>query len=326
MSADDGTTERSETVDELNDGRYVYCVVRVGDDGEASPVASESESDLDANIDLDLDVAGVDGGAPHLVRTGDVAAVVQPCSGAYESTDVDELGRWLLQHQAVVDAVGERFGTPLPFRFDTVVSGGDDAVRSWLDAERASFESALATLDGRWEYRIEVTFDRESLADSVADDPSLEELAARCESAGEGTAYLLRRKYDQRESELVADRVASHRAELTGKLADLCEAVRAVEQRAGMDALTGDEQSEQGSDSSGAGDVDDEEANVEEADEETATESVSLSVLAARERESEVGELLESVADETDASVRFTGPWPPYTYAPELLGDDAPDG
>jgi hypothetical protein len=300
MSADDGTATGTAT--DLDDGRYVYCVVAVDDD--ATDGASE--------FDLDLDVAGVDGGTPHVVQAGGVGAVVQPCTSAFESTDVDQVGRWLLQHQAVVDAVGERFGTPLPFRFDTVVDGGDAAVRRWLEAERESFESALSTLDGCWEYRIEVTFDRASLADAVADDPSLEELATRCESAGEGTAYLLQRKYDQREAELVAGRLASHRADLTARLTDLCETVRVVERQAGLASLSGEEQSDAGGESTADEDTTDE----------AETESVSLSVLAARTQESAVGEVLETLADETGASVRFTGPWPPYTYAPELLDGD----
>lgn len=307
-------TPGSTAAAELEDGRYVYCVVPVPDD-----TTSDSSTSTDG---LELDVDGVDGGTPFVVATGGVGAVVQPCTSPFESDDVRQLGRWLFQHQAVVDAAGRRFGTPLPFRFDTVVEGGDAAVRDWLDDDGESFRSALASLDGQWEYRIEVTFDYESLEASVADDPSLAELDARREEAAEGTAYLLEKKYEKRKSSLVADEVSRHRERLSERLAELCEAVRPVERAAGVGSLTegldegggdGTDQAGGEADSSPDGDADD-------------AANVSLSVLAKESNETAVGDVLEELADETGASVKFTGPWPPYTYAPELLDDGNGEG
>lgn len=311
MSAEEEPTPGSTAAAELEDGRYVYCVVPVPDDDPTN------DSSATATDGLDLDVDGVDGGTPFVVATGGVGAVVQPCTSPFESDDVRQLGRWLLQHQAVVDAAGERFGTPLPFRFDTVVEGGDTAVRDWLDGDGESFRSALASLDGRWEYRIEVTFDYESLEASVADDPSLTELDARREEAAEGTAYLLEKKYETRKSSLVADEVSRQRERLSERLAELCEAVRPVERTAGVGSLTeGLDEGGRGDDRAG-GDADS--SPDDDADD---AANVSLSVLAKESNETAVGDVLEELADETGASVKFTGPWPPYTYAPELLDGD----
>lgn len=276
----------------VDDGRYVYCVVR------------RSEADETDEADEEwLSADGVDGGSPYLVESDGVAAVVQPCSSPFESEDVRQLRRWLLQHQTVVDDAGETFGTPIPFRFDTVVDGGDDAVTSWLAEEGETFQAVLDALAGCWEYRIEAGFDAERLAEDVDDDPELRELAAQREEASAGKAHLLDKKYERRRDGLVADRVDAHRAELTEELEARTEAMQAVD------------------DSDGA-------TFADAAGEETAdadVESISLSVLAAREAETEIGDLLESVADETGASVKFTGPWPPYSYAPAYL-DAAREG
>lgn len=286
-TADESAGERHDAAadQDLEDGRYVYCVVAADADQHG----------------VELDVSGVDGESPYVVVADGVAAVVQSCEGAFESGDVDQLGRWLLQHQGVVDAAGDRFGTPLPFRFDTIVDGGDDAIRTWLSSESTSFDRALARLEGRWEYRVEVTFDRDRLAESVADDPSLAELASRVESAGEGTAYLLERKYETRRSELVSDRLGTHRERLAEQLSTHADAVRSVERSVQLGGLGDDDSSEDDG------------------------ETVSFSILASDAAAESVGEYLDSVADDVGASVRFTGPWPPYTYAPELLTDDEAD-
>jgi hypothetical protein len=47
----------------------------------------------------------------------------------------------------------------------------------------------------------------------------------------------------------------------------------------------------------------------------------TLTVLARASRESELGETLESLADQPGVEIRFTGPWPPYSFAPSFGGD-----
>ena len=313
----------------VDEARYVFCVVDPtggsGDEQTGADAAATSEGASDEAARLSVE--GIDGESPYLVRAGGVAAVVQPCDGPYESERFDQLRRWLLGHQRVVDAAGRAYGTPLPFRFDTVVRGDDDAVREWLEEASDRFAPALSALDGRWEYRVEVGFDLADLAAAVEDDEQLRELAEKRDDAGEGRAYLLEKKYDQRKKALVADRLRRHRERLTDRLAELAVAVQQVEQNASVQQLADDETG--GTDEAdeprgGNGDAD------AEGESSTAdTESVSLSVLADESAESAIGELLENVADETGASVRFTGPWPPYTYAPAYLegtggGEDVP--
>ncbi|MFC6726361.1 GvpL/GvpF family gas vesicle protein, partial [Halobium palmae] len=132
--APDGRDESAADPPEFDEGRYLYCIVRAGEDdsfavggiedGETSLVVAEGVGGTEA-----------DGG------TG-IAAVVQPVSAPFDSSSPKEIQRWLLRHQGVVDDAGERFGTPLPFRFDTIMRGDDEGVRAWIREERETLEAA----------------------------------------------------------------------------------------------------------------------------------------------------------------------------------------
>jgi hypothetical protein len=267
MSDAEQSTERRE-------GRYLYCVVRVDRD------------------DPSVDVSGVEGTDLTLVVAGDLAAAVHPRATPYESDVPSEVREWLLAHQSAVEAVGEAFGTPVPFRFDTVVEGDDEAVRAWLRERRDELTAALDTLAGHWEYRIELSWDETAVADDLtSSDEKLRELAAKRDDASEGVAFLVEKQYEKRRDELLEQWRRSQRRELASTLE---EHVAAVEELgdAPETALT----------------------------ETTDAPTVRLAVLADDEGRDAVGDYLDEVLEDPAVSVTYTGPWPPYTFAPDLAG------
>lgn len=261
---------------EIDDGRYLYCVVSLDGEGGDGP---------------SLDVDGVEGGDVGLVVAEGLGAVVHPTDALYDSDDPQQVQSWLLDHQAVVDAAGDRYGTPLPVRFDTVLQGGDPGVRTWLDEHRASLESTLDRFADCWEYRIEVSVDPETLEQGIAEsDERLQALADERDSAGEGTSFMLDKQYENRLREVKR----SLRAERTESLeARLSELTREVDRLGSRSTTLG----------------------VDRDDRET---QARLTVLAPESNETAVGELLDDVAAEPGVEVRFTGPWPPYSFAPSF--------
>jgi hypothetical protein len=262
---------------EFEEGRYLYCAVHADDDESFSAEGIE------------------DGSASLLVRDG-IGVVAQPVDSVYDSDDMSRVRSWLLAHQQVVDDAGQRFGTPLPFRFDTIIKGDDETVYEWLDERREEIADALNRLAGHWEYRIEVRWDEASIREAVLEeDEELQELATRTEEASEGTGYLLEKQYEQRLNERLQER----RDAVAETLYQRVEPHAVELQRSGGGS---------GVISSG---TDDELDRV-----------VQLSVLAPRENEEAIGEELESIAGRSDHEVRYTGPWPPYSYAPQIGGED----
>ena len=277
-AADEGSATGADASTRTDDeARYCYCAVSHDDDAE----------------DRSLNLLGVDDEPVRLLAGDGVGVVVHDCAGLYDSEDPTEVQGWLLSHQAVVDAATETFGTPMPFRFDTIVQGDDDTVRSWLDEQRDRLSDVLADLEGCAEYRVEVIVDEEALDEHLAEsDDRLQELAEQRDGSTEGTAFLVDKQYDKRLKELRRER----RAERTASLAeDLGAHVREVRELDDPTTTT-------------LGDTSDRDGTVQ----------ARLTLLADDEGVDAVGTILDDVAAEEGVSVRFTGPWPPYSFVPEV--------
>lgn len=282
-STTDGTAPAETAVPEIDEGRYVYCVVRV-DDGQADALESP----------------GVDDEPVSVVDADGIAAVVHDCDRVYDSADPVEIRRWLVRHQSVVDAAGEAFGTPLPFQFDTIIRGDDAVVRDWLQQERESLERALAALADHWEYRIELVrtepIDEDQL---VAADDSLAALREKIDAADRGRAHLLEKRFESRLRERRRerrDRLARQlREHVSPHVRELHELER--EPSAGIEL---DGEHDDGTD---------------------VTTICRLTVLAHEDDEAGLGDALDEIAVRDGIEIRFTGPWPPYTFTP-AFGDD----
>jgi len=250
---------------EFDDGRYLYCVVA---DDEAT-----------------VSTTGINDGEVFPVRVAGLTAFVGRCHSLYDASNPETIRRWLVQHQSVVDAAGEAAGTPLPFRFDTVIVGGDEAVRDWLRENADALADALERFAGRWEYRMEVIWDESRLEERLADgnDPDERDLS-------EGRAFL----EEQRREQQLRERIREYREERARAISDQLESIAGEIERVRRSSAP----------------------LVTEADSDGP--SVTFAVLTAAEHEETLGEFLESVASPDGVRVRFTGPWPPYTFAPTI--------
>ncbi|WP_293032464.1 gas vesicle protein GvpL [Natronococcus sp.] len=288
MSSDDRDdqserTDREPGVDadeipEIDEGRYLYCLVR---------------ADEDAAIEL----TGIDDEPVSIVVEDGIGAVVHACEGIYDSADLAQVRRWLVRHQTVIDEASERFGTPIPFQFDTILRGDDERVREWIDDEKETLERALSELADHWEYRVEVVevdpVDDETL---IERDDRLRELRAKIDDSEEGTAFLLEKKLDQRLAAVRANRRESATDDLEERLAAEAREVHSLER-------------------SPSASLSDEVADEDDGEGETLCR---LTLLAHEDDEGAIGSILDDVAATDGLEVRFTGPWPPYTFAPEL--------
>lgn len=256
-------------------GRYLYCLV----------ATDESAT---------LDVSGIEDAPVRVIQHDGVGAVVHDRATPYDSDDPTRIQTWLLAHQRVVDAATEAFGTPLPLRFDTLLTGGDETVRGWLAEHAARISTELDRLAGHREYRIHVHWDAEGFDEQArADDDRLRDLAERKAAADTGEGFLVDKQIDDRLRELRHAR----REALLDRLVDLVDSV-VVEAELDDDPgsrFETDAPSEEGP---------------------TGPHVATLSVLAPQADEERLGERLDEYVADPELSVRFTGPWPPYSFAP----------
>jgi|AntDeeMetagen285_2_1112576.scaffolds.fasta_scaffold00118_7 hypothetical protein len=277
---------------EIEQGRYLYCLVYI-------PSADEN---ADGEGDSDWSTDGIEDEPVSVITAGDVGAVVHACDSLYDTDDPQTIQQWLLSHQGVVDEAGEEFGTPIPFQFDTILTGGDQSVREWLRSESDRLEPELAALAGHWEYRIEVTHHEDARAAISEADEELSTLQERIDDAGSGTSYLLEQQYDKELNKRLRQHRQQQARSLANRIAPHVDALESLGKRrsAGVDIDTGQ---------------DDE------------TEPIArFAVLATDEGADTLGDELDEIAAEPGVEVRFTGPWPPYTFAPEIDSQGGTDG
>lgn len=271
--------ERDAESGSFPEGRYLYCVVSTGDDS-----------------DFSRSVPGIEDGEPYLIEHDGVGVVVQSCESPYESTDMETVKQWLMQHQAVIDDAADVYGTPLPFRFDTILKGGDEQVEDWLAEASGILTRELENLAGQWEYRIELVWDRTAFEYNVSrKDDRLSELREQRQQASEGTSFLIDKQYDKRLQELIETRQREETEAVLEQLRTTATEVREVDRKT---SFLDDERTTAGDQS-----------------------RHSFAVLAPGEHEDEIGDVLENLASDPAVQIRFTGPWPPYSFSPALEGE-----
>lgn len=283
MSESPTTAETTATA-AVDTGRYLYCLVDL----------TEGTEDRST-----VDIAGIEDEPVSLVtaRRVSIGALVHPREEPFDSTDLTKLRDWLLAHQQVVDAAGDRFGTPLPVRFDTVIEGDDGDVAAWLDGHATQIADAFDELSGCWEYRVTLSWDStEFEAEQRTLDPELSDIQRRIEGSGDGTRFLLEKQFDQRLRELrrqretvlaerLLDRLESHAEQLTERPVQ-SDAAASLGIELDSDAVT------------------------------------QVALLASSAAESALGSTLDEMTETPGVDVRFTGPWPPYTFAPQISDDE----
>lgn len=242
--------------------------------------------------ETEVEVRGVGDVPVYVIQERDVAAVVHDCERTYgvETPDPDLIKKRVFKHQHVVDKTSEMFGTPLPMRFNTVFSGGDASVTEWIRNQYDRIRSGLTAFAGTREYRISLLWEATLFEDEVQDE-ELRELKQRQQQVGAGKAFLLEKQYDKRLRELKNER----RTELTA----------ALKQRVEPTARTLQEQDTNSPLSETPGSTDEEQV-------------ARVAVLADEQNEAELGSRLDKLVKNDGVSIKFTGPWPPYTFVPDF--------
>jgi len=231
---------------------------------------------------------GIDGHQVYTVPYKDVCAVVHDCPAEpYQSADAEVVKGWVIAHQRVVDKAGERWGTVLPLGFDTIVSGQGDSdpqqsVENWLAADYQTLRRRMETVGGKAEYGVQVFWQPRIIARRIAEmDAEIGRLEEEIKSKPRGLAYMYRQKLEnalKREMEAKADQCfKDFYNRLKKHVCDL---------RVEKTKKTDDDRQM----------------------------IMNLSCLVDGDKSTHLGEELEAIDKMEGFSVRFTGPWPPYSF------------
>lgn len=232
---------------------------------------------------ISLGKVGIEKAKVYAIPFSNLLAVVHNCEAkAYNSDDEDTVINWIIIHQQVVDEAWKRFGTVLPISFNTIIKGNTEDVRAWLKQEYEYLRKKVLRFNGRAEYGVQVFWDINQIAGRIIDrDNELKGLQREMACMSGGAAYMHKQKFEKR----LRDELETE-AEVCFKR--LYEQIKAQVE----DIFVEKTKRKQGN----------------------TQMLMNLSCLVPKDRCGYVGEELEKISSMNGLSVRFTGPWPPYSF------------
>ena len=239
-----------------------------------------------------INVTGIGDSEITIIEHRDIGAIVHHCEELYDTDDLTQLKQWLLAHQRVVDEANQSYGTPLPIRFDTIFEGGDSSVERWIESHYDRLREELSGLKNRSEYRVHLFSVPSKFEKQIkTEDAELQRLQQRQQDSAAGKRFLLEKKYDNRLRELKQGRQSELKNELLENISPLVEEIVEQESQSSLQGGTVPEDKER---------------------------ITRIAVLADESQETALGDQLDEFVERDGIEIRFTGPWAPYTFAPEL--------
>lgn len=242
----------------------------------------------DSGEKTSLGKVGINGNEVYTISYKDVCAVVHNClTEPYKSEDDEVVRDWIMTHQNVVDAAWKKFGAILPSGFDTIIKGEENSdskenMMNWLKEDYESLKRKLERVKGKAEYGVQVFWDLTLIAEKIVEtNPEIKDLDNQIKSKSKGTAYMYKQKLESILKKEIEKRADEYFKDFYNRIKKH---------------------------------VDDIQVEKTKKTEKDKKMLMNLSCLVDKDKCEELGEELEKVNGIEGLSVRFTGPWPPYSF------------
>ncbi len=231
---------------------------------------------------------GIEDNEVYTIPCQDLCAVVHNCPAEpYKSEDKDIMQTWVMVHQKVVDIAMEKFGAVLPMGFDTIIKGeedisSDENIKKWLMVDYENLRQKLAKFKNRAEFGVQIFWDPKVIGKKlIENNQEIKNLNEELKSKSKGLAYMYKQKLEnllKKELEVEAERYFKNFYERIKKCVDDIKVEKTKKQEDDKQML------------------------------------LNLSCLLFKEKSKILGEELETINNMEGFLVRFTGPWPPYSF------------
>lgn len=231
----------------------------------------------------DLRVAGVEGLPVYGIEWKGISAVVHRCSlGPYQSKDPAQIRKWVVAHHSVARKCWVRLDSAVPVAFDTIIKGGDQEVKKWLKDDYDRLTENLRRLHGKAEYGVQISWNPEIIGRRLIEKESrIRELQLRQRSSRQGMAYILAKKIEQELAGELKKKAEQYLHDFYSKIAGTVDEIH-------VDPVKKVQRGQM---------------------------LMNLSVLVTDGKQHLLGKILAEVKGMEGFRVRFTGPWPPYSFA-----------
>ena len=243
---------------------------------------------FEGSEEITLGNIGIEGSSVYTIPYQDLSAVVHNClPEPYKSEDQEKMKLWLITHAKVVEVAWEKFGTVLPLGFDTIIKGEegiapDENMKKWLKGDYENLRQKLAKIKDRAEFGVQVFWDPKIISGWVIEkSPEIKKLSEEIKFKSKGLAYMYKQKLEnllKKELEKEADRFFKVFYEQIKRCVDQIKVEKTKKLEEDKQML------------------------------------LNFSCLLFKGKSKILGEELEKIEHLKGFSVRFTGPWPPYSF------------
>jgi len=231
---------------------------------------------------------GIEENEVYTIPYQEIAAVVHDCPPMpYESQDKTVVEKWVVAHETVIETAQATSGTVLPLGFDTIIKADDDEnveekVKDWLKDDYQKLRETLDRVKGKREYVVQVSWDTKLIArELMGSDQELKDLDQQIKAKSKGAAYMYRQKLEK----LLGGKLEQ---EANRRFHEFYDKIRSCIDEMKVEKLKKEQEPRQ--------------------------MLMNLSCLADQKEIETLGEELERIANMAGIFVRFTGPWPPYSF------------
>lgn len=230
---------------------------------------------------------GINDNEVYTIPYDSLCAIVHNCSAEpYSSDDKDVVRRWVISHQRVVEAALDRFGTVLPMSFDTIIQdtvegSAEDNIRKWLVEEADDFNKKLDRVRGNEEYGVQVFWEPNTIAGVISQtNPEIGKLEEEIKSKSKGLAYMYKQRLEKLLKQEMEKEAENYFKDFYHRIEDCVSEIKVEKTKTEVDKQM----------------------------------LINLSCLVARGKTEPLSDELETINEMDGFSVRFTGPWPPYSF------------
>ncbi len=237
---------------------------------------------------VSLGKIGIEGEEVYTFPYKDICVVVHTClAQPYRSNDHELVEAWVINHQKVVETAWERWGVVLPLSFDTIVKGEkensvEQNLKTWLEQEYQNLKMKMERVREKAEYGVQVFWDLRLAALNLTEKSlEIKKLEDEIKTMPKGLAFMYKQKLEnliKKGMETKADECFKDFYLRIRKHAHDVHVEKTKATEPGCQMI------------------------------------LNLSCLVHKDKCKELGEELDSINQVKGFSVRFTGPWPPYSF------------
>ena len=230
---------------------------------------------------------GIDDNEVYTLSCDSLCVVVHNCPiEPYSSDDKDVVRHWVISHQRVVEAALDRFGTVLPMSFDTIIRDTDegsaeDNIRKWFVEKAEDINNNLDRVRGKEEYGVQVFWEPNTIARVISQtNQEIITLEEEIKSKSKGLAYMYKKHLEKILRQEMGEKAENYFKDFYHRIEGCVSELKVEKTKTEVDKHM----------------------------------LINFSCLVGKEKTEPLSDELESINKTDGFSVRFTGPWPPYSF------------